>query len=602
MDALCQKIIYNHFGPHSATVANALLQKGRLSFVQLLKYTKLKPKTLRSCLLVLIQHNILWHTTEDTVEILEFNVDECLIRLRFGTFVYTADEQFGSQASEIIQLVLDHGKLTPPQILQQLVPSSSSSSKTKSVYAQALHRLDKLIQYETEEKAKISGFPTARQLREAKETAWARLKREEEEAEKSGLKPRPSKSKPKAKTKASMKRKIIDNDEDKDDESDTIVDDTIHFRVNPDKFAVHLRNELIVKAARERFNEGAALVVRAALKLTENGQIDVREAKSEPISISNIALHLSSAEDLEILHSGLIYSSSSSSSKKSLPSSTTCIKDYIGMLSCADNPTPQGRAQAFLSFTRSSSGASSSAGGGKIQIDFDIIAKRLRRKLLETVTKEKFGAEGLRIVRLLLDGGKMDEKQITSQTLMPPPTVRPLLTSLSSTPLQLISTYPVPKTTDRNPTRTIYLWYVDLAKAYEGIVEGMIRTLGKIGARREVERGDGRADNSVNEGSNLVKKVLEKRERADVREAEEKREKWFKERQFQKDLGLDVDIGEEEVPPEGLLTDWERQILEEWERKEEKLQILEGRVEEGVFLLRDLGKVFGRVPGGGEEE
>lgn len=46
---------------------------------------------------------------------------------------------------------------------------------------------DKRIKYEAEEKAKISGFPTAKELREARETAQARLKREEEEAEKVGL-------------------------------------------------------------------------------------------------------------------------------------------------------------------------------------------------------------------------------------------------------------------------------------------------------------------------------------------------------------------------------------------------------------------------------
>lgn len=46
---------------------------------------------------------------------------------------------------------------------------------------------DKCIQYEAEEKRKIVGFPTAKELREAKEVAQARLKREEEEAEKIGL-------------------------------------------------------------------------------------------------------------------------------------------------------------------------------------------------------------------------------------------------------------------------------------------------------------------------------------------------------------------------------------------------------------------------------
>lgn len=46
---------------------------------------------------------------------------------------------------------------------------------------------DKQIKYGGEEKAKISGFPTARELREAKLAAEARLKQEEDEAEKIGL-------------------------------------------------------------------------------------------------------------------------------------------------------------------------------------------------------------------------------------------------------------------------------------------------------------------------------------------------------------------------------------------------------------------------------
>jgi DNA-directed RNA polymerase III subunit RPC3 len=46
---------------------------------------------------------------------------------------------------------------------------------------------DKRIQYEAEEKAKIIGFPTAKELREAKEVAEARLRREEEQAENVGL-------------------------------------------------------------------------------------------------------------------------------------------------------------------------------------------------------------------------------------------------------------------------------------------------------------------------------------------------------------------------------------------------------------------------------
>lgn len=79
------------------------------------------------------------------------------------------------------------------------------SRSDSALYAQTLHKLvtasyvkpstalshisprDKRIAYEAEEKAKISGFPTAKELRQAREVAVSRLKREEDEAENVGL-------------------------------------------------------------------------------------------------------------------------------------------------------------------------------------------------------------------------------------------------------------------------------------------------------------------------------------------------------------------------------------------------------------------------------
>lgn len=70
------------------------------------------------------------------------------------------------------------------QALYKLV--TSAYLKPSTVLSHVSPR-DKRIKYEAEEKAKISGFPTSKELREARDTAQARLKREEEEAEKVGL-------------------------------------------------------------------------------------------------------------------------------------------------------------------------------------------------------------------------------------------------------------------------------------------------------------------------------------------------------------------------------------------------------------------------------
>ena len=88
-----------------------------------------------------------------------------------------------------------------------------------------------------------------------------------------------------------------------------------------------------------------------------------------------------------------------SSSKR--PSQMTMLKDYCGILAAADNPTPSGKAGSFISLN-----------GSKVQVEFQIIGNRLRRRILEAVTRERHGDEGVRILSLLLNTGKMDEKQV----------------------------------------------------------------------------------------------------------------------------------------------------------------------------------------------
>ncbi|KAG5651277.1 hypothetical protein H0H81_009220 [Sphagnurus paluster] len=243
------------------------------------------------------------------------------------------------------------------------------------------------------------------------------------------------------------------------------------------------------------------------------------------MSVASIILQLSEDDDLS---SGLVFSS-----KK--VSTSACIKDYLGMISSADNPTPAGRVASFVSFSSS-----------KVQVEFEIIGRRLRRRVLESVTRERHGIGGVRILRLLLDTGKMDEKQISKIVMMAPKDVRPLLAALTAD--SLISTQEVPKSADRNPTRTFYLWYVDPRKAYSVILGNLYKTLYNIGMRRHAE-----------DGTSEVKAVLEKRERSDVSQ------------------------------DENLLSRLERDILKEWEEKKGKLTVLEMRVEETVFILKDLG-------------
>lgn len=91
--------------------------------------------------------------------------------------------------------------------------------------------------------------------------------------------------------------------------------------------------------------------------------------------------------------------------------------------------------------------------------------------------------------------------------------------------------------------------YVDLQKALTVIITNLYKTLYNIERRRQVE-----------EEEPVLRAVLEKRQRSDVSQDEER-----------------------------LLTRNEREVLSHWDKKREKLTVLEMRVEEAVFILRDMG-------------
>lgn len=93
---------------------------------------------------------------------------------------------------------------------------------------------------------------------------------------------------------------------------------------------------------------------------------------------------------------GLVYPSS----KK--PNTMTALKDIVGLLAAADNPTPEGRASSFLSANNPS----------KVQVEFEIICRRLRHRVLEAVARERHGDEAVRVIRYLLDTGKMNGDQV----------------------------------------------------------------------------------------------------------------------------------------------------------------------------------------------
>ena len=60
---------------------------------------------IRGAILVLVQHNLLWHSTSDGAEIFELIIEDCFMRLRFGKYVQIAQDVLGDEV----------GVMSPPR-------------------------------------------------------------------------------------------------------------------------------------------------------------------------------------------------------------------------------------------------------------------------------------------------------------------------------------------------------------------------------------------------------------------------------------------------------------------------------------------------------
>jgi len=224
-------------------------------------------------------------------------------------------------------------------------------------------------------------------------------------------------------------------------------------------------------------------------------------------------------------------------------SASSLVKEYIGWLAASDNPSPAGRAGIHISLI----------GTGKVQVEYEISLRRLRLKLLENVIRERHGNDAVRLVRVLLDHSKMDEKHLAKVAMMTSKEVRPMLASLSGE--GLVTLQDVPKGNDRNPNRTFYLWYIDLDKAFAALTRILLKTQFNTIVRHEHEASEP-----------LLRSILEKCERSDVA----------------------ADLT--------LLAPSEREVLDLWERKSARFSVAEARIEQSIFILRDCNTSLDAVP------
>jgi DNA-directed RNA polymerase III subunit RPC3 len=176
-------------------------------------------------------------------------------------------------------------------------------------------------------------------------------------------------------------------------------------------------------------------------------------------------------------------------------------------------------------------------------VDFHGLSRHLLTNSLLHFITNRFGSLATRLVRILQERGKLDEKTLTSSGLLNQKTMRALLTAMNRA--GFLELQEVPKGNDRQPSKTIYLWFFDDERCRLRVLDETYKTMTRVLQRIGVER-------------EKVKGTVEKSERVDVQGREEEM------------------LGEEE-----------KKALKDWRAKEERLLGELGKLDDLVAVLRD---------------
>lgn len=176
-------------------------------------------------------------------------------------------------------------------------------------------------------------------------------------------------------------------------------------------------------------------------------------------------------------------------------------------------------------------------------VEYRHLARHLRHLELERMVGARFGTTALKLIRILLNKGKLDEKRLQEIILLSMKDLRQLLAGLQAS--GFVDLQEVPRDAQRLASRAVFLWFYDPDRICRNVLQDTYKAMSRCLQRLRFERG-------------RLRDFLDKTERTDVKGNEEK-----------------------------YLTTAELNTLQQWRDKEALLLGEVSRLDDLVAVLRD---------------
>ncbi|KIW12268.1 hypothetical protein PV08_09544 [Exophiala spinifera] len=554
---LCCLIVKDVYGDFLAQIFQQLIQLGRLSSTQVAQKCRLPLRQVKTGLATLIQLRLVYHhTSPDGLSTYQANTHNAYNLLRTGNLAAGAQRKFGPAAAVVVEHLAALGFATAQELEDTICAdkdfnrsedhepqTNGSSDGHKSQDLDSTRsRFRKVLRLLIDEKYIVG-------LRDAHFQSVFDARRElERHLESRGLLPS---------SKTKKAQPVIDEKVNVDLEQ--LLDPTISASsvlrelqssqqqsvttllcVDYSNVVSSVRNERIASTAGKIFGKTPAHIAKAACAQVELNSspfkvrsIDERNDAVQRLDVSLIDAQLSKLSngsgELEIEQSSSYNGHLVNGYHHRRPNGTRhdpFIDQQLGIL--AEGPFP------FLT---------QDVSGSWLVNKKDLIDHLLEEELMRLMG-ERVDPPALRIVRMLNDKGKLDEKTLQELGLLGAKDLRQCLSQLQVT--GFLELQEVPRDPQRQPNRTLFLWFYDAERVRKALLGKIYKTMSRLYQRMHLER-------------EKLASTLSKVERTDV-----------------------------EGNIQDLLPDAELELLYSWQQKEGWFLTELNRLDESVAILRDL--------------
>ncbi|XP_064620498.1 DNA-directed RNA polymerase III subunit RPC3-like [Lineus longissimus] len=429
---LVSAILKEFYGEVVEKVGSFLVRKNWTPFRVLVVETKLKPTQVKRALVVLIQQNIAKFEVQAKSNSVEYSASyrSVLHRLCYPQYVYAAKTLYGDAGELIVEEMLHYGQVTMSSCLERVSErvkdSTNGESVTSSTVREKFYVLARthFIQRCPATVLFQIGTPAPEM---ALDEEMMYVVPNIDTTRLGGLK--------EAGQEPPAKRHKGDEFND---------DKKIYWRLNFARFHQHLRDQAIISAVSNKIDKKGGEVMRTFLRINELHSINNKAAISVQIDANEVYKTI----------------------PKEFIIGRHMMEQYLVLLSSEST--------RFVEKIGDS-------GGGTYHINIKSIVSKLCEAHIESVVLERFGSKCLRIFRLLLLKKHLEQKQIEEFAMIPAKETKELLYRMFEE--QFVTITEVPRTPDHAPSRTFYLFSVNmnivvrmvLAMAYKTVYNLMVR-------------------------------------------------------------------------------------------------------------------------------